>query len=84
MEYRSTYAVGAIIIPDGRLVLSTEGATSFNKDTLAGLSVEIFVSNAIGDPEKSLITETESALGLNLADEPAVSKLFESSATVGT
>jgi len=86
MDVISTYAVGAIIIPDGRIVLSAEGGTKFTYDILAGLSVETFVSEVIGDldPERALIVEAFTSLGLNLERDPSVNKLLESGITVET
>jgi len=82
MYFSPTYAIGAIILPNNRLVLSMEGSTKSN----ISLSLETFIPkiNLKLDTENFLIDEVNYTLGLNLSDTCMVDKLVESSVKVRT
>jgi hypothetical protein len=84
MGHKATYAIGAVILPDGRLVLSTEGGSKFAYEMIAGLTAETFVSEVIGElnPERALIVEMKDTIGMDLERDPSINKVLESTITV--
>ena len=86
MRNRTTYAVGALIIPDGRVILSVEGDTKFKYSMISGLSVETFIPEIERDvkSELVLITEAKNTLGVDLKQEPSISKIAEAEVTIKT
>ena len=86
MGNRTTYATGALIIPDGRVVLSIEGNTELKYSMVSGLSVETFIPKITGNfrPETILINEVKTTLGVDLRHSASINKIIESEITIKT
>jgi hypothetical protein len=86
MGNRTTYATGALIIPDGRVVLSIEGNTELKYSMVSGLSVETFIPEITGNfrPETILINEVKTTLGVDLRHSASINKIIKSEITIKT
>jgi len=83
MGHKATYTIGAIITPDGRLVVASEGAGRFSVSSQATLSAETFIFLPDKDePEVELSKEFTRTLGIETKYFDNLKLLTETETTV--